>query len=91
MGILAREVRFPAPLSPFTRAKDIYRDNPDALPDKWDDRLKEIAQISTVQSFWQVFNNTPFTNLPLKDSLHLFKKNVKPLWYTTPATTLPGC
>jgi hypothetical protein len=33
-----------------------------------------------VQSFWQVFNNTPFTNLPLKDSLHLFKKNVKPLW-----------
>jgi hypothetical protein len=65
-------------LSPSVDAED--RDNPDASPDKWDDRLKEIAGISTVQSFWQVFNNTPFTNLPLKDSLHLFKKNVKPLW-----------
>ncbi|KAI5854583.1 translation initiation factor eIF 4e-like domain-containing protein [Tricharina praecox] len=56
------------------------KDDPDASPEKWDDRLKEIAQISTVQSFWQVFNNTPFTNLTLKESLHLFKKNVKPLW-----------
>jgi hypothetical protein len=32
------------------------------------------------QSFWQVINNTPFANLPLRDSLHLFKKNVKPIW-----------
>jgi Eukaryotic initiation factor 4E len=33
------------------------------------------------QTFWQVYNNTPFSTLPLRDSLHLFKKNVKPIWY----------
>jgi len=56
------------------------RNNPNASEETWEDQLKEIAQISTVQSFWQVFNNTPFATLPLRDSLHLFKKNVKPVW-----------
>lgn len=56
------------------------RNKPDATEDQWEDQLKQIAQISTVQSFWQVFNNTPFATLPLRDSLHLFKKNVKPVW-----------
>ncbi|RPB23766.1 translation initiation factor eIF4e [Terfezia boudieri ATCC MYA-4762] len=48
--------------------------------DNYEDQLKEIASISTIQSFWQVFNNTPFTTLPLRDSYRLFKKNVKPIW-----------
>ncbi|KAF8465237.1 translation initiation factor eIF 4e-like domain-containing protein [Kalaharituber pfeilii] len=48
--------------------------------DNYEDQLKEIAQISTIQSFWQVFNNIPFTSLPLRDSYRLFKKNVKPIW-----------
>jgi len=40
----------------------------------------EIEEINTVQRFWQVFNNTPFSNLPPNDWLHLFKKDVKPIW-----------
>lgn len=56
------------------------RNKPDASESQWEDQLKQMAQISTVQSFWQVYNNTPFTTLPLRDSLHLFKKNVKPVW-----------
>ncbi|KAI5790155.1 translation initiation factor eIF 4e-like domain-containing protein [Geopyxis carbonaria] len=58
------------------------QNNPDAAAseEKWEDQLKEIAQISTIQSFWQVFNNTPFATLPVRDSLHLFKKNIKPVW-----------
>lgn len=54
--------------------------NSNTNEEEWEDQLKEIAGISTVQTFWQVYNNTPFTTLPLRDSLHLFKKNVKPIW-----------
>ncbi|KAF3930568.1 hypothetical protein ABW19_dt0203506 [Dactylella cylindrospora] len=43
-------------------------------------QLKELANISTIQAFWQVYNNTPFESLALRDSLLLFKKNVKPIW-----------
>lgn len=57
------------------------RNNPDASEESWADQLKEMAQVDTIQNFWQVFNNTPFTSLPMRDSLHLFKKNVKPIWY----------
>jgi len=56
------------------------RNNPNANEEEWEDQLKEIADINTVQTFWQVYNNTPFSTLPLRDSLHLFKKNVKPIW-----------
>jgi len=58
-------------------------DTPTNLPTpaSWhQDQLKEIAHINTVQGFWQVFNNTPFETLQLRDSLHLFKKGVKPVW-----------
>ncbi|TGZ85508.1 translation initiation factor eIF4e [Ascodesmis nigricans] len=56
------------------------RNNPDATEEEWADQLKEVTQINTVQGFWQVFNNFPFVTLALRDSLHLFKKNVKPIW-----------
>ncbi|RPA80736.1 translation initiation factor eIF4e [Ascobolus immersus RN42] len=57
------------------------RNNPNAVTEEeYAEQLKEIAEINTIQSFWQVINNTPFQNLPLRDSLHLFKKNVKPIW-----------
>lgn len=39
-----------------------------------------MPHANTAQSFWQVFNNTPFTTLALRDSYRLFKKNVKPIW-----------
>ncbi|RPA95220.1 translation initiation factor eIF4e [Choiromyces venosus 120613-1] len=55
--------------------------NSNTNEEEWEDQLKEIAGISTVQTFWQVYNNTPFATLPLRDSLHLFKNNVKPIWY----------
>ncbi|KAL7276118.1 hypothetical protein RUND412_000908 [Rhizina undulata] len=56
------------------------RNNPLATEQDYEGQLKEMAHISTVQSFWQVFNNTPFSTLPVRDSLLLFKKNVKPIW-----------
>ncbi|BFZ59535.1 hypothetical protein YB2330_000546 [Saitoella coloradoensis] len=41
--------------------------------------LMVIEEVETVQMFWQVFNNTPL-DLPLKSSIHFFKRGVKPLW-----------
>lgn len=41
--------------------------------------LKEIAAVNTVQSFWQVYHNLPSV-LPMKSSVHFFKRSVKPLW-----------
>lgn len=37
-----------------------------------------------------MFNNTPFATLPIRDSLHLFKKNVKPIW-EDPRNVNGGC
>ncbi|EPS39236.1 hypothetical protein H072_7014 [Dactylellina haptotyla CBS 200.50] len=48
--------------------------------DGYASQLKELANLSTIQDFWQVYNNTPFESLALRDSLLLFKKNVKPIW-----------
>jgi hypothetical protein len=33
-----------------------------------------------VQTFWETFNNFPLGSLMLRDSVHLFKKTVKPVW-----------
>jgi Eukaryotic initiation factor 4E len=53
-------------------------------------RLVSIAQISTVQTFWQVYNNYPAQKLAFKDSLHLFKRTVKPVW-EDPRNARGGC
>ena len=82
---MARKVsRHPSPHPCAAALTAANRNAPDGAPENWTDRLKEMAQVSTIQSFWQVFNNTPFKSIPMKDSLHLFKKNVKPLWCVRP-------
>ncbi|KAI9760867.1 MAG: hypothetical protein M4579_001368 [Chaenotheca gracillima] len=44
------------------------------------DHLKSLFKIKDVQKFWEVNNNFPHTSLHLRDSVHLFKKTVKPVW-----------
>lgn len=36
--------------------------------------------INNVKLFWQVINSFPFEKLGYKDSVHFFKKGVKPVW-----------
>ncbi|KAI9790697.1 MAG: hypothetical protein M1816_004838 [Peltula sp. TS41687] len=43
-------------------------------------KLTELIEISTVQTFWETYNNFPFENLILRDSVYLFKKTVTPVW-----------
>jgi hypothetical protein len=54
------------------------------------DRLIKIHSISDVKEFWELFNNFPIEILPVKDSVHLFKKGVKPMW-EDPRNVRGGC
>lgn len=47
---------------------------------KYEDRLVHLAAVTDVRAFWNVFNNFDITTLPLRDSVHLFHKGVKPIW-----------
>jgi Eukaryotic initiation factor 4E len=44
------------------------------------ERLTQLHAISDVRQFWEVFNNFDVATLPMRDSVHLFKSGVKPLW-----------
>ena len=43
-------------------------------------RLVKLTDITDVREFWETFNNFDITRLPLRDSIHLFHKGVKPVW-----------
>lgn len=38
------------------------------------------AEIHDIKEFYQVYNHTPCANLRQRDSFHLFKRGVKPVW-----------
>ncbi|KAF2238813.1 translation initiation factor eIF4e [Viridothelium virens] len=46
----------------------------------YEDRLVKLNDITDVRDFWETFNNFDTTRLPLRDSVHLFHKGVKPVW-----------
>ncbi|KAE9976967.1 hypothetical protein BLS_001742 [Venturia inaequalis] len=47
----------------------------------YEERLVKLLDITDVQHFWELYNNFPVEKmLRLRDSVHLFKKGVKPLW-----------
>lgn len=46
----------------------------------YEDRLVRLAEVNDIRSFWNLFNNFDTTLLPLRDSVHLFKRGVKPIW-----------
>ena len=39
-----------------------------------------LENIITVKSFWEAFNGFPLDQLKMKDSVHFFKRGVKPVW-----------
>ena len=44
------------------------------------DSLVSLMEINNVQTFWETFNNFPLESLRIRDSIHLFKRTVKPVW-----------
>lgn len=49
-------------------------------PTRYEDRLAHLASVGDVRAFWNVFNNFDISSLPLRDSVHLFHRGVKPVW-----------
>ena len=73
---LLRELRAP----PFKYAWGFYHDK-HSNSDNYEGRLTLMKDnIITVKPFWEVLNSFPLGRLQLKDSVHFFKRGVKPVW-----------
>ena len=46
----------------------------------YEDILVPLMTVSTVKKFWETVNNFDLSTLKLRDSFHMFKKTVKPVW-----------
>ncbi|KAJ9665746.1 hypothetical protein H2201_004233 [Coniosporium apollinis] len=73
---------------PLVHAWDFWHDRQDRKKSgsedqgdsSYEDRLVKLATVTDVREFWEVLNNFDVTALPLRDSIHLFHKGVKPVW-----------
>ncbi|KAI1267736.1 translation initiation factor eIF 4e-like domain-containing protein [Xylariaceae sp. FL1019] len=58
-----------------------YTKPPSGKGDNWNELLKELYTVNSVEEFWGVFNNiTNVSQLPMKSDYHLFKEGVRPEW-----------
>lgn len=65
---------------PFKYAWAFYHDK-HSDTGSYDGRLSLLQEnILTVKTFWGVLNNFPILQLKMKDSVHFFKRGVKPVW-----------
>ncbi|CAF9907902.1 hypothetical protein IMSHALPRED_006527 [Imshaugia aleurites] len=65
---------------PFQYAWTFYHDKY-TESQNYEGRLTLLKEdIITAKPFWEVLNSFPFDALKLKDSVHFFKRGVKPVW-----------
>jgi hypothetical protein len=80
LDVLNKALRPP----PFTHIWEFWYDkhvaDSAAGQPAYENRVKSLLQVSDIKEFYQFYNNTPLTILKVRDSLHLFKKTVKPVW-----------
>lgn len=73
---LVRNLRAPAFQYAWTFYHDKYTES-----QHYEGRLTLLKEdIVTAKPFWEVLNSFPFDALKLKDSVHFFKRGVKPVW-----------
>ena len=73
---LVRNLRAPAFQYAWTFYHDKYTES-----QNYEGRLTLLKEdIITAKPFWEVLNSFPFDALKLKDSVHFFKRGVKPVW-----------
>jgi hypothetical protein len=58
---------------------DAEADKMSAAP-SYEETLVPLMNVSTVKKFWETTNNFDIGTLRLKDTIHMFKKTVKPVW-----------
>ncbi|MCJ1375724.1 hypothetical protein MMC20_006961 [Loxospora ochrophaea] len=65
---------------PFKYAWTFYHDK-HSDSTNYEGRLTILLEnIITLKPFWEAFNNYPVEQLKMKDSLHFFKRGVRPVW-----------
>ncbi|KAL8712148.1 MAG: hypothetical protein Q9220_003582 [cf. Caloplaca sp. 1 TL-2023] len=75
---MLRKIRPP----PFRHAWTFYHEK-SQLPESasYEDRLTVMLEnIITIKTFWELMNQFPLQNLKMKDSIHFFKRGVRPVW-----------
>ena len=73
---MLRKIRPP----PFKYAWSFYHDK-HSTSANYEGRLTLMMEnIITIKPFWEVFNQFPLAALKMKDSVHFFKRGVKPVW-----------
>lgn len=76
---MLRKIRPP----PFRYAWTFLHEKHIAAPAgaNYEDRLTTLLEnIITVKTFWEIINQFPLANLKMKDSVHFFKRGVRPVW-----------
>ncbi|MCJ1309732.1 hypothetical protein MMC25_003393 [Agyrium rufum] len=73
---MLRRMRAP----PFQYAWTMYHDK-HSDSSSYEGRLTVLLEnIITVKPFWEAYNRFPLEQLKMKDSVHFFKRGVKPVW-----------
>uniref|UniRef100_A0A1D1XZK2 mRNA cap-binding protein n=1 Tax=Anthurium amnicola TaxID=1678845 RepID=A0A1D1XZK2_9ARAE len=68
---------------PLTNEWTFYHDKyvANATPEEYEENLKSVATVNTVQSFWSVYNNIIGPEqLQFRSSLHFMKSGIRPVW-----------
>jgi len=68
---------------PLANEWTFYHDKyvPNASPEEYEENLKSVATVNTVQNFWEVYNNILGPEqLQLRSSLHFMKNGIRPVW-----------
>ncbi|KAI4126850.1 MAG: hypothetical protein LQ338_003523 [Usnochroma carphineum] len=74
---MLRKIRPP----PFRYAWTLYHEKNNTASDSYEDRLTCLLEnIITIKTFWECVNQFPLQQLKMKDSVHFFKRGVRPVW-----------
>ncbi|KAF9917327.1 eukaryotic translation initiation factor 4E [Lobosporangium transversale] len=68
---------------PLNNSWTLWFDNPGKKtnPNTWEQSLKELITVETVEDFWGVYNNVmKACDLAINSNYHLFKQGIKPMW-----------
>ena len=73
---MLRRIRPP----PFEHAWAFYHSRPSTSANNEGQLTAMMENIITIKPFWEIFNQFPLWAMKMKDSVHFFKRGVKPVW-----------
>ena len=66
---------------PFQYIWTLWHDNASSHSLSYSERLQVLAEsVPDIAAFYRIYNNFPWNDIKLKNSVHVFRQGVKPLW-----------